>query len=129
MRTNGDRAPDVTMAHVGHGRKPRPDLEHALKSEGHLIAAALALGALSIKTLSPVEDKICRKDILSFDSATRDWLKRHIEKGNDPLGDALCRLRGAAVRRENGATYTPPAIVRAMVERDNRCQSGLSIPA
>ena len=93
----------------------RSKLEQAMKSEGHLIAAAVALGATSIKTLSPAENTLCREGALSYDVATQDWLKRHIEKGNDPLGDAFCRLRSAEVRREKGATYTPTAIVRAMV--------------
>src|SRR6266851_2613576 len=100
MRTNGEIASTVTMAHLPHGRKSRPELEQALKSEGHLVAAAVALGAMSIRALASAEEKICRKDRLSYDAITRDWLKRHIEKGNDPLGDALCRLRGADVRRE-----------------------------
>jgi adenine-specific DNA-methyltransferase len=116
MRTNGARTPAVTRARLPHGGKPRPELEQALKSEGQLVAAAVALGAMSIKTLSAAEEKICRKGRPSYDDITRDWLKRHIKNGNDPLGDALCGLRGADVRREKGATYTPPAIVRAMVE-------------
>jgi N-6 DNA Methylase len=115
MRANRERA-SATSARRPRGEKLRSELERALKSEGHLMAAVVALGAMSIKTVSPAEEKICRKGRLSCDATTRDWLKRLIEKGNDPLGDALCRLRGANVRREKGATYTPPAIVRAMVE-------------
>jgi adenine-specific DNA-methyltransferase len=90
-------------------------LEYALKTEGHLVAAAVALGATSVKTLSSTEEKMCRKAALSYDSATRTWLKQYIAKGNDPLGDAFCRLRSAEVRRERGATYTPSQIVGAMM--------------
>lgn len=35
--------------------------------------------------------------------------------GADPLGDAFCRMRSPAARRATGATYTPRAIVCAMV--------------
>jgi adenine-specific DNA-methyltransferase len=43
--------------------------------------------------------------------AVRDALLR----GGDPLGDALGALRSPEVRRRRGATYTPPALVEAMV--------------
>jgi hypothetical protein len=39
-----------------------------------------------------------------------------IRRGEDPLGDAFCRLRSGAQRRVRGATYTPQAIVTAMVD-------------
>lgn len=35
--------------------------------------------------------------------------------GDDPLGNALSTIRSPEVRRATGATYTPPAIVNAMV--------------
>ena len=89
--------------------------EQTLKTEGHLISAAVALGAGTVKVLSPSEEKLCRKGGSSYDDATRDWLKQSILKGNDPLGDAFCRLRAPEVRRAKGATYTPTTIVRAMV--------------
>ena len=38
-----------------------------------------------------------------------------IAAGEDPLGDALVRLRSAEERRRRGAVYTPKHIVRAMV--------------
>jgi hypothetical protein len=38
-----------------------------------------------------------------------------IRCGEDPLGAAFCRLRSAAERRPAGATYTPRAVVDAMV--------------
>src|SRR6266481_2910877 len=77
----------------------RSRLEHALKTEGHLVAAVIALGATSVKTLSSTEDKMCRKGALSYDSATRTWLKQYIAKGNDPLGDAFCRLQRIEIGR------------------------------
>jgi len=44
-----------------------------------------------------------------------DGVTAAIRAGGDPLGEAFARLRPAAARRAAGATYTPPAIVRAMV--------------
>jgi hypothetical protein len=43
-------------------------------------------------------------------------LREEIRAGGDPLGEAFCALRSPAVRRDAGATYTPPPIVRAMGE-------------
>lgn len=37
-----------------------------------------------------------------------------IVAGQDPLGEAFCRLRPPALRRRTGATFTPPPIVAAM---------------
>ena len=38
-----------------------------------------------------------------------------ILRGDDPLGDAFCRLRSPKTRRARGAVYTPRAIVDAMI--------------
>ena len=38
-----------------------------------------------------------------------------IVRGDDPLGDAFCRLRSSKTRRAHGAVYTPRPIVDAMV--------------
>jgi adenine-specific DNA-methyltransferase len=43
-------------------------------------------------------------------------IKRQIEMGNDPLGDQFCALFSAEERRPKGATYTPAAIIDAMLE-------------
>jgi len=48
------------------------------------------------------------------DTAT-EALVRAIRSGADPLGTAFCHLRSPRERRHSGATYTPPAIVDAMV--------------
>jgi adenine-specific DNA-methyltransferase len=91
-------------------------LEQAVKTEGHLVAAALALGARTVKSVSLSEDKLCRSAPQSFDAATLEWLRGYISRGNDPLGDSFCRIRSAEVRREKGATYTPSPIIRSMVQ-------------
>lgn len=38
-----------------------------------------------------------------------------IRAGQDPLGEYFCNIRSPETRREQGATYTPPAIVNAML--------------
>ncbi len=43
-------------------------------------------------------------------------LRDQIRAGGDPLGDAFCRIRTPQERRDQGATYTPPAIVEHMLE-------------
>lgn len=43
-------------------------------------------------------------------------VRRSIEAGEDPLGDAFMALRSADRRRASGATYTPRAIVGSMVD-------------
>ncbi len=42
--------------------------------------------------------------------------RRAIRDGGDPLGTVLCTLRSPDERRADGATYTPAAIVDAMVD-------------
>ena len=41
--------------------------------------------------------------------------RRRISDRHDPLGDVFCALRSPEQRRPQGATYTPPQIVRVMV--------------
>jgi len=43
-------------------------------------------------------------------------LRDEIRTGGDPLGEAFCRIRTPQERRNQGATYTPPAIVDHMLE-------------
>ncbi|HUH06026.1 MAG TPA: N-6 DNA methylase [Kofleriaceae bacterium] len=47
--------------------------------------------------------------------AVVDAARGAIVDGDDPLGTWFCELRSAPERRERGATYTPPAIIRSMV--------------
>ncbi len=41
-------------------------------------------------------------------------LRKSIQRGGDPLGDAYCRLLTPAARRPLGQTYTPGPIIKAM---------------
>ncbi|MBX9604110.1 MAG: methyltransferase domain-containing protein [Bryobacteraceae bacterium] len=94
----------------------RSKLEQVLNSEVHLLSAAVALGATSVRTPSPSEERLCTDSARSYDASTLAWLKQQIREGNDPLGEAFLRLRSPAVRRQTGSTYTPIVIVRAMVD-------------
>src|SRR3989442_1605652 len=86
----------------------------SLASEYDLAVASLALGARSISGWSGEETKLIR-DCGSPDSAVVAGLRRQIRVREDPLGEAFRRLRPPEVRRQFGATYTPDAIVDAMV--------------
>lgn len=85
-----------------------------LKTEGDLVAAALALGAERVKGWSTAEKVLARqKEALSEEQEGR--LRRAIGAGRDPLGDAFGRIRTPEVRRSSGATYTPPRIIQSML--------------
>jgi len=42
-------------------------------------------------------------------------VRNRILAGDDPLGDAFCRIRAPAQRRPSGQTFTPRPVVRSMV--------------
>ncbi len=42
-------------------------------------------------------------------------IREAIHAGDDPLGEAFCRIRSPQERRSRGATYTPKLIVNAMI--------------
>lgn len=86
-------------------------------TEDHLLAAAISLGASQTGPWSDYELQIARSiepgNHPSRSSVAR--LREMIRAGRDPLGEAFCRLRSPLRRRASGATYTPAAIVRAML--------------
>jgi adenine-specific DNA-methyltransferase len=80
---------------------------------------AIGLGAVTVGgPLSPSE-----RDLIETAEALGDQpgeglvvqTARQILDGADPLGDRLCTLRTAEVRRSSGAVYTPPELVDPMV--------------
>ena len=85
-----------------------------LRDERDLAAMALALGAPSVGEISPQEADLL-VDLPNIDSVTVRELRSRIASGDDPLGTAFCRIRSPERRREDGAIYTPPAIVRSML--------------
>ena len=93
----------------------RSETMSALKTEYHLVSAALALNADRVATWS-AEERSLSKGIASFSEASAAKLALQIQRGKDPLGDAFSHLRSPELRRQQGATYTPALIVKAMVQ-------------
>ncbi|HEX6271957.1 MAG TPA: class I SAM-dependent methyltransferase [Polyangiaceae bacterium] len=82
-------------------------------SEEELAGVARALGASRVGRPSAAERRVLALAGPVAPALVRD-VSAAIARGEDPLGDALCRLRSPAVRRPLGATYTPEPLVRAM---------------
>jgi adenine-specific DNA-methyltransferase len=94
------------------------EFESLFPKEDDLIAAAVALGAEEIKPWSEQELSLTRQvqKTNPFSKAKLGALRDLIHAGFDPLGEAFCTFRPPEDRRENGATYTPGPIIRAMVD-------------
>ena len=85
-----------------------------ISTEAELLGVALALGA-SAGRISAQEKQASALAAVVPDAMI--WAARSaIQKGQDPLGDALCALRSPEERRPMGATYTPQSIVAAMTK-------------
>ncbi|WP_217914651.1 methyltransferase [Miltoncostaea marina] len=90
--------------------------EIAIPDEAALVAAAVALGAAEVPGWSDEEDALARACPAPAPSrGATAALRAAIAAGDDPLGEAFCRLRGPERRRPDGATYTPAPIVESMV--------------
>jgi hypothetical protein len=86
-----------------------------LPSEGALTAVAVALGAREVAGWSQAEERLAG----AVGQAPRTVVakvRQRIEAGEDPLGEAFCKLRLPAQRRTKGATFTPQPIIDAMVQ-------------
>jgi adenine-specific DNA-methyltransferase len=80
-----------------------------------LVALAVALGAREVAGWSDQEERLASV-LPPVPRAMTDAIRERILAGEDPLGDAFCRLRSPAERRKQGATFTPLPIARAMIE-------------
>lgn len=78
------------------------------------MAYAVALGARSVPGWSGLEELLAQ-DVPKVEANRVRNLRASIRDGADPLGEAFCRLRSPAERRQDGATYTPQPIVEAML--------------
>lgn len=91
---------------------------HALcdgpRCEGQLAALCEALGARDAGPLSAQEADLLA-GATTVPGALVGTARAAIRDGQDPLGAWFCRLRSPAARRLAGATYTPTAMVAAMV--------------
>ncbi|MGA2034611.1 MAG: N-6 DNA methylase [Thermoguttaceae bacterium] len=86
-----------------------------LRSEKALVGVALALGARTVAGWSPSEENLAGA-AEQVSRAVIVEVRERIVAGEDPLGEAFCKLRLPAERRANGATFTPRTIINAMVE-------------
>lgn len=85
-----------------------------IRDEGELAALAGALGASTVPCPSSGEalPPDAGGDVPpGLVAAAREGIRN----GLDPLGEAFCLIRSPARRREDGAVYTPSAIVEAML--------------
>ena len=94
------------------------EFEAIFPTEAALVSVAMALGADAVKPWSDAENALARRvnGAPGLSKHVLASLCDLIRAGFDPLGEAFCTLRSAAERRDSGATYTPGAIVRSMVE-------------
>ena len=100
---------------LSDGSGPIVASEHnGLHSEDMLVAVALALGAREVSGWSTAEERLASA-ARQAPRATVTEIREQIENGEDPLGEAFCRLRLPADRRTKGATFTPRTIIDAMV--------------
>lgn len=83
-------------------------------TEPRLLSAAVGLGARDVGGWSGAEEKLTRATE-PLPAAVLARLRDEIRGGGDPLGEVFSRLRRPEQRRELGATYTPSAIVAAML--------------
>jgi hypothetical protein len=94
--------------------KPKVTDLPLIKSESDLLRIAVSLGAKNVSGWSSTEEALTHRLSPVDQRLTRDF-KSQIAAGADPLGTAFCILRSPETRREQGATYTPDAIVKSMV--------------
>jgi hypothetical protein len=100
------------------GAREAADVTHAARASdaadmAGLVGLALALGAEQVRGWSRAERALARRAVGVTSRAARA-AREAILAREDPLGDALSRLRTAAERRTLGAVYTPRVIVESM---------------
>ena len=88
-------------------------------TEQELVGLCLP-AACEVPNWSRVEDQLATRAV-AISTAVVDQTRISIRRGQDPLGDAFCQSRPAVQRRNNGATFTPAAIVAAMVDAFADC--------
>jgi adenine-specific DNA-methyltransferase len=89
--------------------------EDGLLSERELVGLAISLGAREVPNWSDAEERLANH-APKISVPTVGRFRNSILNGQDPLGDAFCQTRSPLERRESGATFTPDAIVNAMVD-------------
>lgn len=82
--------------------------------EHQLAAMAVALGAERVRGVSTAESELIKLVGPVSARELREYREQILE-GGDPLGEALIEQRAAEERRLVGATYTPKAVIDAMM--------------
>lgn len=85
----------------------------SIESEAELAATAVALVG-STAPLTPMELSLTADRCVPSEELV-STLAHRITTGEDPLGDLFLSLRSQAVRRQDGAVYTPGSIVGSML--------------
>ena len=85
-----------------------------IRTEPELVGLALALGATDVGPLTRAERSLAAH-AASVGGSLCTHARERIAHGDDPLGEAFSSLRRPGARRAQGATYTPPELVSALV--------------
>jgi hypothetical protein len=86
----------------------------SIEAEEALVGVAVRLGAAQVAGWSEVEQRLA--DAATYPGESEiSRVRSQILAGEDPLGEAFCRLRGPAQRRPSGQTFTPGPVVQGMV--------------
>ena len=88
------------------------------EAEEALAGAAVRLGAAQVAGWSEAEQRLAAAPYPG--EGEIGHIRSRILAGEDPLGEAFCRLRGPARRRPAGQTFTPAPVVRSMVGKAAR---------
>jgi SAM-dependent methyltransferase len=76
---------------------------------------AALCGALVGNVRLPLAERQLVRPSIKFSAQTLKEVRAAIRAGEDPLGDAFCRIRSPGLRRGQGAIYTPKVIVDTML--------------
>lgn len=82
---------------------------------GELKLVAIAAALIASKRTLTTPEKLLVRSAGRADKRIVAEYRARIAGGEDILGSEFCRLRSSELRRESGATYTPAAIVEAMI--------------
>ena len=84
------------------------------EAEEALAGMAVRLGAAQVAGWSEAEQHLAAAATYPSEGEISQ-VRSQILAGEDPLGEAFCRLRGPAQRRPSGQTFTPAPVVQGMV--------------
>jgi hypothetical protein len=90
-----------------------------IDDEYALVDVAVRLGACRVPGWSDTEQRLAATARRGHERGPGGVdlaeVRDRIQAGQDPLGEAFCRLRGRAERRALGQTFTPPEVIESMI--------------